>query len=247
MCSGDIAKAKFDADIVYHLGMYSASPMYRKNPTLLGRVTSEMINVLEYVKRYEIPLIFASTSSIYNGVKPPHIEDAKYLVMDYYTEGRIFCERISELYNILYGVNVAAMRFFSVYGQHEEAKKEYANLVSQFMWDIRKGRRPIIYGDGSQRRDFVFVSDVVDALIKASKIKGFEVFNIGTGKSYTFNAMVSMLNSKMKKNIKPKYIKMPVKNYVNETLADTRKSQNILDFRARISLNKGIGLLLGSK
>ena len=167
--------------------------------------------------------------------------------MDYYTEGRIFCERISELYNILYGVNVAAMRFFSVYGQHEEAKKEYANLVSQFMWDIRKGRRPIIYGDGSQRRDFVFVSDVVDALIKASKIKGFEVFNIGTGKSYTFNAMVSMLNSKMKKNIKPKYIKMPVKNYVNETLADTRKSQNILDFRARISLNKGIGLLLGSK
>ena len=50
--------------------------------------------------------------------------------------------------------------------------------------------------------------------------------------------MVSILNSKMKKNIKPKYIKMPVKSYVNETLADTRKSQNILDFRARISLNK---------
>ena len=174
MDSKNIEDAKFDADVVFHLGMYSSSPMYRKDPHLLSEVTSSMVNVLEYIRNRKIPLVFASTSSIYNELKPPHREDMQYKITDYYTEGRIFGERVSELYNKLYGCNVAAMRFFSVYGYHEEAKKGYANLVSQFMWSIQKDVSPIVYGDGTQRRDFVFVTDVVDALIK-----GLNSINIG--------------------------------------------------------------------
>ncbi len=242
--SGDMGKLNFDADIVFHLGMYSASPMYKKNPELLGEVTDEMIKVLEYIRKKDIPLVFASTSSIYNGVKPPHREDAKYIVSDYYTEGRIFAERASELYNKLYGCNIAAMRFFSVYGYHEEAKKGYANLITQFMWDMKKNKSPVIYGDGTQKRDFVFVTDVVDAVTKASKIKGFEVFNVGTGRNYTLNQMVALLNKKLGKKIKPKYIKMPVKNYVAETLADPSKARRMLGFNAKINLDKGLSLLL---
>ncbi|MDE1767810.1 MAG: NAD-dependent epimerase/dehydratase family protein [Candidatus Micrarchaeota archaeon] len=244
--SGDMSKLKFDADIVYHLGMYSASPMYRKNPELLGEVTTSMIKVLEYIKKAEIPLVFASTSSIYNGVTPPHRENARYFVSDYYTEGRIFAERASELYNKLYGCSIAAMRFFSVYGYHEEAKKGYANLVTQFMWSMQKGEPPVIYGDGSQKRDFVFVTDVVEALAKASAINGFDVFNVGYGKNYTLNQMVDILNQKMGKKIKAKYIKMPVSNYVAETLADTAKAQKVLGFKAMVDLEHGIDMLLGS-
>lgn len=242
--SGSMAKTGFKADIVFHLGMYSASPMYRKNPLLLGKVASEMIGVLEYVRERKIPLVFASTSSIYNGVKPPQREDAKYSVTDYYTEGRIFCERASELYNRLYGVNVAAMRFFSVYGRHEEAKKGYANLVTQFMWMMEKGQQPVIYGDGTQKRDFVFADDVVEALILASKVKGFEIYNVGTGKSYTLNKMVEILNTKLGTRIKPKYIKMPISNYVKETLADPSKARKQIGFKARINLDKGISMLI---
>jgi UDP-glucose 4-epimerase len=245
MDSGDMSKLKFDADIVYHMGMYSASPMYRKNPELLGEVTCSMIKILEYIRKKDIPLVFASTSSIYNGVKPPHREDANYHVSDYYTEGRIFAERASELYNKLYGSDIAAMRFFSVYGWHEEAKKGYANLVTQFIWDMKKGRSPVIYGDGEQRRDFVFVDDVVEALTLASKISGFGVFNVGYGKNYSLNQMVDILNRKLGKRIKPKYIKMPVKNYVAETLADTNKAHKVLGFKARVGLEKGVSLLLG--
>ncbi len=244
MVSGAMGKSNFDADIVFHLGMYSASPMYRKNPGLLGSVASEMINVLEYVRKKDIPLVFASTSSIYNGVKPPHREDAQYTVSDYYTEGRIFCERSSELYNKLYGCNIAAMRFFSVYGYHEEAKRGYANLITQFMWDMEKNRSPVIYGDGTQRRDFVFVTDVVDAVIRASNVRGFNVFNVGTGKNYSLNEMVAILNKKMGKKIKPKYVKIPVKNYVAETLADVSKARKVLGFRAKVNLESGISLLL---
>ena len=242
--SGDIAEAGFDADIVYHLGMYSASPMYRDNPLLLGEVASSMVKVLEYIKKRKIPLVFASTSSIYNGVKPPHKEDAQFFVTDYYTEGRIFAERASELYSKLHGCNIAAMRFFSVYGWHEEAKKGYANLVTQFMWDMKEGKSPAIYGDGNQKRDFVFVDDVVEALVRASAVKGFEVFNVGAGRSYTINQMVDILNKKLGKDIAKKYVKMPVSNYVMETLADTSKAKRLLGFEAQVNLEDGIERLL---
>ncbi len=241
--SGELARMRFDADIVYHLGMYSASPMYRENPKLLGEVTNSMVRILEYVKGAGIPMVFASTSSIYNGVKPPHREDADYRITDYYTEGRIFAERASELYNKMEGCDIAAMRFFSVYGPHEEAKKGYANLVSQFMWLMKKGKSPVIYGDGTQKRDFVHVYDVVDALVRASKVRGFEVFNVGYGKSYTINQMVETLNRKLGKRIKPTYIKMPVKNYVMATLADTSKARRMLGFKAKIGLEQGISML----
>lgn len=242
--SGAISKVDFDADIVYHLGMYSSTPMYKKNPQLLGEVAAEMINVLEYVREHKVPLVFASTSSVYNGVTPPHKENAKYNVTDYYTEGRIFGERTSELYNLLYGLDIAAMRFFSVYGPKEEAKKDYANLISQFMWLMENGEKPVIYGDGTQKRDFVFVEDVVQALINASVVKGFKVYNVGTAKSYTLNSMVEKMNQKLGTNIKPKYIKMPIKNYVRETLADTTKTKKELGFKASVSLDEGISMLI---
>ncbi len=243
----NIAKHNLDVDLIFHLGMYSSSPMYKNNPNLLNEVVEGNINILEYVKQHKATMVFASTSSIYNGVTPPHKESIVPPVSDYYTEGRISAERLSELYAKLFGANIAAMRFFSVYGWHEEAKKEYANLVTQFIWAMKKGEQPVIYGDGLQRRDFVFVEDVVDALIKASVIKGFDIFNVGTGKSYSLNELVDKLNNAMGTNIKPKYIKMPTSNYVMETLADTSKAEKLIKFKSRIDLDEGISKLLVGK
>ncbi|MCL5675191.1 MAG: NAD-dependent epimerase/dehydratase family protein [Candidatus Marsarchaeota archaeon] len=242
--SKNIGRHGFKAEIVFHLGMYSASPMYRENPTRVAEVIEGMISVLEYARKNSSQVVFASTSSIYNGVAPPHREDIFPKVTDYYTEGRVGAERMAELYARLYSVNTAAMRFFSVYGYHEEAKNGYANLVTQFIWAMRKGEQPVIYGDGKQRRDFVFVSDVVDALVKASETKGFDVFNVGTGKNYSLNEMVEKVNKALGKEIKPKYVKMPVPNYVMETLADTKKAERELGFKASVSLDEGIGKLV---
>lgn len=239
-----ISKYKIKADTVFHLGMYSSSPMYKKNPMLLAEVVAGMINVLEYSREQGSQVVFASTSSIYNGVKPPQSEGIVPKVTDYYTEGRVFCERISELYNKMYGTNIAAMRFFSVYGKHEEAKKSYANLVTQFIWEMKKGRSPVIYGDGRQKRDLVYVSDVVDALKKAASVRGFEILNVGTGKNCSLNELVGKINKELGTSIKPRYVKMPMKNYVMETKADTRKAKRVLGFRAKISLERGISLLV---
>ena len=241
----NMGKHAIGADVVFHLGFPSASPMYRENPWLVGEVADGMIGVLEYSRKHDARVVFSSTSSIYNGIRPPHREDAIPLVTDYYTEARIASERLSDLYAKLYGVNVAAMRFFSVYGRHEEAKGKYANLVTQFMWDMEKGKRPVIYGDGSQRRDFIHVDDVARALVMATSIKGFEVLNVGCGRNYSLNELVGMLNGAMGLKIAPKYIKMPVKNYVAETLADTSKAERVIGFRAKIGLDEGIRKCIG--
>ncbi|MCL5782693.1 MAG: NAD-dependent epimerase/dehydratase family protein [Candidatus Thermoplasmatota archaeon] len=233
----------FDADVVFHLGFYSASPMYRNNPQLVAEVVSGMISVLEYAKERGTPVVFSSTSSIYNGVTPPHREDIIPAVTDLYTEGRIASERLGELYNKLHGVNVAAMRFFSVYGHHEKAKAEYANLATQFLWAMKNNESPVIYGDGEQRRDFVYATDVAEALIKASEFKGFGIFNVGSGRNYSLNELVDKLNKLLGKNIKPKYIEMPVKNYVRETLADVSRARKLIGFEAKIGLDRGLELI----
>lgn len=227
-------------DNIYHLGFYSASPMYRDNPMLVSEVVAGMTAVLEFAVKNSCPVVFSSTSSIYNGISPPHKEDIIPNVTDFYTEARIASERLGELYSKLHGVNVAAMRFFSVYGYHEKAKGGYANLATQFLWSMLKDESPVIYGDGTQRRDFVFATDVADALIKASTVKGYDVFNVGFGKNHDLNELVSKLNALLGKKIQPKYIEMPVKNYVMETLANTSKAKEKIEFQAKVDLDSGL-------
>ncbi len=240
----NISKHVQGADYVFHLGIYSASPMYRDNPMLMGEVMQGMTAVAEYAKANGSRVVFASTSSIYNGIKPPHREDVIPGVTDYYTEARIAAERVSELYSKLSDVNVAAMRFFSVYGYHEKAKGKYANLATQFLLAMKGGEKPIIYGDGTQKRDFVFAEDVAAALeLAAEKNSGFSTYNVGTGKNYDLNALVGKINGMLGTDIEPQYVEMPVKNYVMETLADTSKTKQKLGFEASVDLDKGLKLI----
>ncbi len=232
------------ADYVFHIGSYSSSPMYGKNPYLVGEVVTGMIGVCEYAKRNRSRVVFASTSSMYSGMKPPHHEKMDLPVTDYYTEGKIGMERISDLYSKLYGMDIAAMRPFSVYGLRERAKGEYANVVTQFLWAMKGGRPPVIYGDGSQRRDLTFASDVVDAMtLAAEKNRGFNAYNIGTGRNYDMNDIVGRINAILGTDIKPSYIAMPIKNYVWENLADTSKAERELGFKAKVDIDHGLRMI----
>lgn len=230
-------------DLIYHLGIPSSSPMYKKDPMLVGEAINGTVAIMELARQSGCEkVVFASSSSLYNGVPAPHREDAVIPVADYYTEARLAIERVAELYYNLYGIKYAGMRFFSVYGPHEEAKKQYANMVTQFLWDMRDGKAPVIFGDGTQTRDFTYVRDVVDALILASK-KGTGIFNVGTGKSHSFNYVVDLLNEKLGKDLKPEYRENPIKNYVMHTQADTTRIK-ALGFEARFSLEEGIDRII---
>ena len=226
-------------DVIYHLGIPSSSPMYKSNPLLVGEAINGMIAIMELAKRSGTrKVIFASSSSLYNGIPTPHKEDAAILVTDYYTEARLGIERVAELYHKLYGIDYAALRFFSVYGPHERAKGSYANMITQFLWTMQAGQAPVVYGDGTQTRDFTFVGDVTEAMVMAAG-RGTGVFNLGTGKSFSFNHVVDLLNEKLGTNWSPVYKENPIRNYVKDTQADTSKMKT-LGFEAKWSLDEGI-------
>ncbi|KKU82045.1 MAG: NAD-dependent epimerase/dehydratase [Parcubacteria group bacterium GW2011_GWA2_47_8] len=228
-------------DQIYHLGIYSSSPMYKENPLLVGKVLNGMIQILELARKHKAPVVWASSSSVYNGVKPPHREDAVIDVTDFYTEARLACERLALLYNKLHGVRSIGMRFFSVYGPHEKHKGRFANIISQFLWEMEQGHAPVVYGDGSQRRDFTFVTDIVEGFWLAMQTKlDYEIINLGTATNYSFNEVIEAINTQLGTSIQPQYIGNPIKNYVPETNADITKMQRLLKFTPRVKLAEGL-------
>lgn len=228
-------------DGIFHLGIPSSSPMYKKDSSLVPQVVGDFIKVMDIARKEDCNIVYASSSSIYNGNPTPWREDMTIKVTDLYTEARYYVERMARLYNDFYGVSSAGMRFFSVYGPKEKSKKDYANLISQFLWAMKKGEQPVIYGDGKQTRDFIYVRDVARAcMIAMDAKKNCDVFNVGTGKSFSLNQIVEILNSAIGKSIEPKYVDMPIKNYVADTLADTKKSKKEIGFDAEYTLEEGI-------
>ncbi len=231
---------------IYHLGIPSSSPMYKKNPYLVGEALNGFTAVFELAKKSGSRVVYASSSSLYNGLLPPHREDMTIRVADYYTEARLAMERMAELYKQLYDVNSVGMRFFSVYGPKETAKKQYANMVTQFLWEMQDAKTPIIFGDGLQTRDFTYVKDVTHALQMAMQSDYHGIVNVGTGKAYTFNQTIEILNKAMGLDVKAQHVPNPIKNYVLHTLSDTTKSEKVLGFRARFNLVDGVKELLKS-
>lgn len=229
-------------DVIFHNGMPSSSPMYKNNPLLVEEVVRDMICILEYTKKNNSKIILASTSSLYNENPVPWKEDMEIKVTDYYTEARYYCERLCYLYAKMFKVKAVALRYFSVFGEREEYKGKYANVLTQMIWSALKNQEFIIYGDGNQTRDLIYVKDVVEANLKALEFENFsevsfEVFNVGSGKNYSFNQMVELL----KKNgleLRVKYQENPIKNYVYNTLADMSKSETLLKFKPKYEVEK---------
>jgi UDP-glucose 4-epimerase len=237
---------------IFHLGMPSSSPMYRDRPGLAGLTIREFEVILRLAEREGCRLVYASTSSLYNGNPIPWHEGLPIYATDIYTETRYWMERLARVYAGLYGVESVGLRFFSVYGPGERHKGRFANMISQMLWSLKRGEEIVLYGDGSQTRDFVWVEDVAEACMKAmyadlpSESEGCEVLNVGYGKAYSFNEVLSMLSEAL--GIKPKvrYVENPIRNYVRHTLADTRKAERLLGFRASVSLKEGIERLVDS-
>lgn len=234
-------------DGIFHLGIASSSPMYKDSHALVGQAINDFIAILDLANREKCRLVFASSSSVYNGNNPPLTEDMAIIPTDYYTEARYGMERLAKMYYSLFGVQSVGLRFFSVYGPNEKHKGKYANLVSQFLWAMQKGEGPLIYGDGSQTRDFTFVLDIVNGLVLSMQSEvACDVFNVGKGESYDMNQLVAILNKALGKNIKPRYVENPIKNYVQYTLANTEKAKRALGFEAKYNLAEGIKKILNS-
>jgi UDP-glucose 4-epimerase len=241
---------KLRLDCIYHLGMPSSSPMYKEKPQLVASAISDSLRVMEYAKDHQIPVVFASTSSLYNKSMVPSDEFSSIMVTDYYTETRYAIERLFELYDHLYDVKSVGLRLFSVYGPREKSKGKYANLVTQFLLDMMEDRNPVLYFKGEQTRDFVYVDDVVECFLIAMEklLKQHplpSVINVGTGITISLNELVWLINNKLGKSIEPSYLQPKnLNNYVEVTQADTGRMKACLGKKDFISLPSGIERLI---
>jgi UDP-glucose 4-epimerase len=181
-----------DVEAVMHLGIASSSPMYRENRALCGRMIEEACKILDFAAEKGCKVIIAGTSSVYNGNPTPWKEDMEIKPLDFYSETRYAIERIAKVYSELYGVSVVVLRLFSAYGEREEYKGRYANMLTQILISAIKGEEVVIYGDGTQSRDFVYVKDVVEAFMKALEYskRDYDVFNVGFGRNHSFNEII---------------------------------------------------------
>jgi len=236
-------------DYVFHDAAMSSSPMFKDDPR--DGVDANVIgfmNVMEAAKRNNIKkVIFASSSSLYNGHIAPFKESRPISPKTFY-EASFYCrEVLARTYYLENGLSSIGLRYFSVYGPNEKHKGKFANNISQFLWDMIQGKRPTIYGDGTQTRDFVFIKDVVHANILAMQSdKEFGIYNVGTGVQTSFNSMVEAINAQLGTNISPLYVNNPIRNYVQDTIADTSLAMSELGFRAEWGLEDGIRDLVAS-
>lgn len=235
-------------DIVLHLAGTSSAPMFMGDGFISGYVNSvqSFVTTLEWARKNGAQkFLYASTSSLYANNPVPLVETQQVIPPNHYAVTKELYENCGRAYYKVYPeMEIIGFRFMSVYGPNEEAKGKYANIISQFAWDMARDLPPVIFGDGTQFRDFTNVRDVVSGItlaIDTGKKLGADIFNIGTGCSTSLNEIVAALQKAFKKNIQPKYIENPVKEgYVHGQHADITKIREMLGYEPKVKLEDGI-------
>ena len=238
MDSKDISKLDFKPDLIFHLGMYSSSAYY-KDSTLMVEVIEGAKQVFHFAMKHKAKVIATSTSSVYYAQHLPQNEEMIPRVAGFYTEGRIAMERLAELYSRQHNLDAVILRPFSVYGKGGEVKGKLANIATRLVLAAMGKDDPALFGDGSATRDFVNVDDVVEAFIKAAKVKDFGTYNVGTGVSCSLNALKAKIEDYTGTKIKAPYAPIPI-TFPIDTLADTTRAERFLGFKTQKSLEEGL-------
>jgi UDP-glucose 4-epimerase len=234
-------------DVLFHLAALSSYQMHEEDPIRGARVNVEgFVNVVEQVREEGCDtVVYASTSSIYGDRTEPSPEDMDVTARTGYEASKLSRERYGEYFSYHYDVSMAGMRFFSVYegfGGAEEHKDEFANLIAQFADDIARGESPVIYGDGTQTRDFTHVNDVVRGLELAADHELDGIYNLGTGESYSLNTLVERLNEALGTDVEPEYVENPIPEtvYVHDTMADASRMKAATGWEPEVSFEEGL-------
>lgn len=236
-----------DVDVIVHLAALSSYKMHEESPVRGARVNVDgFVNTLTQARDDGCStVVFASTSSIYGTRTDPSPETLAVAANTGYEASKLARERYGEYFAHHYDMHIAGLRFFSVYqgyGGSEAHKGEFANVIAQFADDIAHGRAPVLYGDGTQSRDFTHVDDIVRGIELAADHSLTGVYNLGTGTRYDFNTVVEMLNEEFGTAIEPKYVDNPIPEdvYVHHTCADPSKITRETGWEPRISFSEGI-------
>lgn len=230
-----------DVDVVFHLAALTRPRESFKEIEKTNNVNvNGTLKVLLHSEANKVgKFIFVSSASAY-GYQPsyPFLEDKKLNPASPYALTKAVGEQYAEFFRMITKMKINSVRPFNVYGKKQNPKGPYAAAVPKFIDALKNNKVPFITGDGRQFRDFIYVEDVVDLLMKLSEsdVTG-QVFNAGSGKHTSINALFDTIAGLMKKKVTPKYVE-PVND--PNTLAGIEKAEWLLGWRPKHSLVEGL-------
>lgn len=187
-------------------------------------------------------LVFAGSSSVYGDTEVlPKVETMEPNPMTPYALQKLMSEHYGQMFTRLYGFETVTTRYFNVFGPRQDPSSPYSGVISLFIKALHEGTRPVIYGDGGQTRDFTYVSNVVDGVIRAAETPGVggEVFNVATNGRISLNQLLDVLKKIFGSDVEPIY-KEARKGDVRDSQADISKAERKLGYRPTVGLEEGL-------
>ncbi len=245
-----VNRAMKNIEVVLHQAALPSVPRSIYDPITTNEVNvGGTLNVLYAAKENKVRrVVFASSSSVYgdNPELPKH-EGMIPNPLSPYAVSKLAGEKYCQVFSKLYGLETVIFRYFNVFGPRQDPDSQYSAVIPKFIKAMLNNERPIIYGDGTQSRDFTYVANVVEANILAATnpIDSGLVMNCACNGNISLNKLVGELNKLLGKNLEPIYDK-PRPGDIKHSYADISLISAKLNYLPRISFTKGLELTLTS-
>ncbi|MBO3464267.1 NAD-dependent epimerase/dehydratase family protein [Aetokthonos hydrillicola Thurmond2011] len=235
-------------DYVFHQAAIRITQCAEEPRLALEVLADGTFNVLEAAVNAKVKkVVAASSASIYGMAEdfPTTESHHPYNNRTLYGAAKVFNEGLLRSFYEMYGLNYVALRYFNVYGPRMDIYGVYTEVLIRWMDRIAAGQPPLIFGDGKQTMDFVYIEDIARANILAAKADVTdEVFNVASGVETSLNDLAHSLAKVMGSDLQPEYGSERKVNPVQRRLADVSKAQKLLAFEAQVSLEEGLRRLV---
>jgi nucleoside-diphosphate-sugar epimerase len=247
---GDLADVEFatevvqGCDYVLHQAAIPSVPRSVKDPITSNRANVDAtLNVLVAARDAGVRrLVFAGSSSAYGNTPTlPKREEMPANPLSPYALQKVIGEQYLQMFTQLYGLETVSTRYFNVFGPRQDPTSPYSGVISVFATALLENRSPTIYGDGGQTRDFTYVANVVDGVLRACEAPGAsgEVINVATGGRISLNDLFREMRQIVGASVEPTY-EAPRQGDVRDSQADISKAARILGYRPIVSFEEGL-------
>lgn len=226
-------------DHIYHLAALTDTTVTDEE-LMMSHNVEAFRRVLDYARDHGASVIYASSASVYGNGPVPMREDQPLQPQNIYAFSKMAMERLARVYYENYDVSLVGLRYFNVYGPGEAHKGSARSMVLQIMQAMARGEPPRLFRHGEQKRDFVFIEDVVRATLLAADHPDGNVYNVGSGQATSFNEIVRVINECQNTHIAPEWIDNPYAFYQTETCADITRAQHVLGYAPAYPPTRGI-------
>ncbi|HVK59274.1 MAG TPA: ADP-glyceromanno-heptose 6-epimerase [Candidatus Kapabacteria bacterium] len=198
--------------------------------------------LLEFARANHTPVVYASSAATYGiGAAGAMKEDQTPAPANVYAFSKVQLDNLARQYSRQHpSWKIVGLRYFNVYGPREIHKKAAASMIYQLYMQMKAGKRPRVFKAGEQRRDFVYVKDVVRLTISALQAQKSGVYNCGSGVPFSFNEVIAALNNSLGTKLDPDYIENPYSFYQPHTEADLTAARNDLKYEPEFPPARGI-------